>query len=125
MSRILSKDTKPELLVRKFLFGNGFRYRIHDKKLPGKPDIVFPKKKIAVFIHGCFWHSHQNCKYAVSPKSNTEYWSKKISNNVTRDRKNTDELLEKGWKIITVWECELKRSVLNQTMTALIKSISL
>src|SRR6185312_12524465 len=103
MAAIKGKNTKPEMLVRKFLHANGYRYRLHDKKLPGKPDIILPKYKTVIFVHGCFWHAHENCRYAVMPKSNTEYWTGKISGNVSRDFAAKKKLLEIGWKIIVVW----------------------
>ena len=108
MSRIRSKDTKPELLVRKFLFGKGFRYRLHDKKLPGMPDIVLPKYKTVMFIHGCFWHGHEGCNYFVIPKTRTDWWLNKINRNKDNDAKVSKSLMEHGWKILTIWECELR-----------------
>jgi DNA mismatch endonuclease (patch repair protein) len=120
MSRIRSKDTKPELLVRKYLFSKGFRYRLHEKKLPGKPDLVLTKYKTVIFVHGCFWHSHQNCKYAVIPKSNLEYWQNKISKNQSRDSVNEDQLAKLGWKIIVIWECELKKALFEKTMISVL-----
>lgn len=123
MSRIRSKNTKPELMVRKYLHAFGFRYRLHDRSLPGKPDLVLPKYKTAVFVHGCFWHSHQNCRYAVMPKSNTEYWTKKISGNVTRDQGVSVKLSELGWKQIVLWECDLRKLNFESTMLKLIKQL--
>lgn len=108
MSQIKGKDTKPEILVRKFLFSNGFRYRLYDKKLPGKPDIVLPKFKTVILIHGCFWHGHKNCKYFVTPKTRTEWWLDKIENTKHRDNVNKLRLVKMGWNVITVWECEIK-----------------
>jgi DNA mismatch endonuclease (patch repair protein) len=108
MSRIRSKDTKPEMLVRKYLFAQGFRYRLHDKKLPGKPDLVFPKYKTVLFINGCFWHGHEGCKYFVIPQTRREWWVKKINNTKKRDFKNYEKLKKQNWRIITVWECEIK-----------------
>ncbi|MDP2414290.1 very short patch repair endonuclease [Daejeonella sp.] len=108
MSRIRSKNTKPEMLVRKFLHKNGFRYRLHVKNLPGKPDIVLPKYKSVIFIHGCFWHGHEGCKYYVVPKTRTDWWLKKIMTNTSNDLKAEETLLSKGWKIIRIWECEIK-----------------
>ena len=108
MSKIRSKDSKPEITVRKMLFKEGFRFRIHDKKLPGKPDIVLKKYKTVIFVHGCFWHQHENCKRANMPKSNIEYWAPKIERNVQRDKEHAETLKEKGWQVIVVWECELK-----------------
>lgn len=119
MSRIRSKDTKPEMAVRKYLFAHGFRYRLHDKKLPGKPDIILPKYKTVIFVHGCFWHAHENCRYAVMPKSNTEYWTKKISGNGSRDFSARIKLLEAGWKIIVLWECDLRKLNFDFTMEQL------
>lgn len=108
MSKIRGKETKPEILVRKFLFSEGFRYRINDKRYLGKPDIVLPKYKTVIFIHGCFWHSHENCKASKLPETNAEFWEKKISDNVARDRKNIEKLKSEGWNVITVWQCEIK-----------------
>jgi DNA mismatch endonuclease (patch repair protein) len=108
MSRIRNKDTKPELIVRKYLFSKGFRYRVNDKTLPGKPDIVLPKYKTVIFIHGCFWHGHEGCKYFVVPKTRTEWWLNKIHRNVELDKENFIKLSDLGWKIVTVFECELK-----------------
>lgn len=108
MSRIRSKDTKPEITVRKWLYNNGYRYRIHYEKIPGKPDIVFPGKKTVIFIHGCFWHRHPGCKYAYTPKSNINRWQKKFDDNVKRDRTVRKQLENLGWKIIVIWECQVK-----------------
>lgn len=108
MSRIKGKNTKPEMLVRRFLHANGFRYKLHDKTLPGKPDIVLPKYKTVIFIHGCFWHGHNNCKYYVVPKTKTEWWLTKITNNQLNDSKAVAALKKADWKIITLWECDLK-----------------
>lgn len=110
MSRIRNKDTKPEELVRKYLFSQGFRYRKNDVRLPGKPDIVLPKYKTVIFVNGCFWHKHEGCKYFVWPKNNADFWKNKIESNVTRDDKNYQQLKELGWKVLIIWECELKRS---------------
>ena len=111
MSRIRSKDTKPEEYVRKFLFREGFRFRKNDKRYPGKPDIVLPKYKTVIFINGCFWHAH-TCSRAHLPKSNLEYWQPKIEKNKVRDEQNQKKLQDAGWKVITIWECELKTSEL-------------
>jgi DNA mismatch endonuclease (patch repair protein) len=108
MSRIRNKDTKPEMLVRKFLFANGFRYRINDKKLPGKPDIVLPKYKTVIFVNGCFWHGHENCKYFKLPATRTELWKEKIEGNIKNDIIKHDQLREAGYKVIVIWECEIK-----------------
>jgi len=120
MSRIKAKDTKPEMLVRKFLFSHGFRYRIHVNYLIGKPDIVLAKYKAVIFIHGCFWHAHEGCKYYVVPKSNTEFWINKLRNNTQRDAENFSKLAASGWKIITIFECELKAEKLKQTLNNLL-----
>jgi DNA mismatch endonuclease (patch repair protein) len=108
MSRIHSKNTKPEIIVRKWLWKNGYRYRLHRKDLPGKPDIVFAKYKNIIFIHGCFWHRH-NCKYGQKPKSNNIFWNKKLGDNVKRDNKNLKELLKTGWQVLVIWECEIMK----------------
>ena len=107
MKSIRSSNTKPEISLRKFLFSHGIRYRINYKKLPGKPDIVLVKYKIAVFVHGCFWHQHDNCKITNKPSSNTIFWKKKFTGNMTRDKRNKEELIDLGWKPIVIWECEI------------------
>lgn len=108
MSQVKGKNTKPEMLVRKFLHANGFRYKLHDKSLPGKPDIVLPKYKTVIEVQGCYWHGHKNCKYFKLPKTNTDFWKNKISGNVTRDKENHKKIETLGWNLIVVWECELK-----------------
>ncbi|MCT4023959.1 very short patch repair endonuclease [Elizabethkingia anophelis] len=123
MSRIKGKDTKPELLVRKFLFSEGFRYRLHDKKLPGKPDVILPKYKTVIFVNGCFWHGHQDCKYFVLPKTRTEWWLNKINTTIANDRKVVESLQNDGWKTIVIWECELKKEKSENTLSELIKKI--
>ena len=123
MSRIHSKSTKPEEKVRKYLFSQGFRYRKNDNRLPGKPDIVLPKYHSVIFINGCFWHMHENCKYFVWPKSNIDYWRNKIDRNVDRDCQNADLLRKKGWKVITVWECQLKGTLRESTLNTLYNDI--
>lgn len=123
MSQIKGKDTKPEIMVRKYIFSNGFRYRLHDKRLPGKPDIVFPKLKVVVFIHGCFWHGHSNCRYFVLPKTRTEWWSKKIERNKQLDVENLLKLKDAGWKVLTIFECELKPILRAKTLKNLIKRL--
>ncbi|MDF2431890.1 MAG: mismatch endonuclease, patch repair protein [Mucilaginibacter sp.] len=123
MSRIRSKDTKPEMLVRKFLHKNGFRYRLHVKDLPGKPDIVLPKYKTIIFIHGCFWHGHEGCKYYVVPKTRTEWWLHKIGTNTTNDTNAENLLKAAGWNIIKIWECELKKNSLESTFANLLSSL--
>ena len=122
MSRIRSKNNAPEEKVRKFLFSKGFRYRKNDKKLPGCPDIVLPKYKTVIFVNGCFWHKH-NCKRFVWPSSNEEYWKKKILRNVERDEINIKELKELGWKVLVVWECELKKAIIDKRLETLVDEI--
>lgn len=117
MSRIRSKDTKPELLVRKFLHKNGFRYRLHVKDLPGKPDIVLPKYKTVIFIHGCFWHGHEGCKYYTIPKTRTEWWIEKINRNKEVDLEGKIKLQSAKWKVIEIWTCELKNHNLQDTLS--------
>ena len=123
MSRIKGKNTKPEMLVRKFLFANGFRYRLHDTKLPGKPDIVLPKYNTVIFINGCFWHGHKGCPYFVIPKTRTEWWLQKIKGTRTRDKAAEIALNVMGWKVITLWECRLKKNNLTSTLTSLLSEI--
>lgn len=123
MSRIKAKDTKPEILVRKFLFSHGFRYRIHVKNLIGKPDIVLAKYVTIIFIHGCFWHAHEGCKYYAVPKTNTAFWINKLQGNKQRDDENFSKLALSGWKIITIFECELKAETLNQTLSNLLDEL--
>ena len=115
MSRIKSKDTKLEILVRSYLFSKGLRFRKNDKRYPGSPDIVLPKYNTVVFVHGCFWHLHDGCKYARMPKSNVDYWEKKLHRNKERDAQNQKELEKMGWNVITVWECELKKDKIERT----------
>ena len=108
MSNVKSKNTKPEIMVRKFLFSNGYRYRVNRKDLPGKPDIVLPKYKTVVFINGCFWHGHPKCKYATIPATNRDFWLAKINGNVERDKLTREKLSQLGWKVIDIWQCQLK-----------------
>ncbi|MEJ0104371.1 MAG: DNA mismatch endonuclease Vsr [Bacteroidota bacterium] len=124
MSQIKAKNTKPEILVRKFLHARGFRYKLHDKKLPGKPDLVLPKHKTVIFIHGCFWHGHDNCKYFVVPKTRTEWWVNKINTNKANDEKAIKALKKDGWKIINVWECDLKITKTTKTLNYLLKKLT-
>lgn len=119
MSRIRSKNTKPEMTVRKFLHSKGFRYRLYDKKLPGKPDIVLPKYKTVVLIHGCFWHGHENCQYYKVPKTRTEWWLDKIEGNITRNLHHIKKLKEMGWRVIVIWECNLKPKLAETTLVLL------
>jgi DNA mismatch endonuclease (patch repair protein) len=120
MSQIRSKDTKPELLVRKFLFANGLRFRLHDKKLPGKPDIVLLKLRTAVFVHGCFWHGHDNCKYFVVPKTRTEWWLAKIEHNKQKDLEIILKLKKDGWNVLVIFECELKSVNRDKTLNIML-----
>lgn len=122
MSHIRSTNSKPEEIVRKYLFAEGFRYRKNVKKLPGCPDIVLPKYKTVIFVNGCFWHKH-DCPRFVWPSSNQDYWRPKILRNIERDNQSRKELETLGWKVITVWECELKKDVLNETLGKLIAEL--
>ncbi len=124
MSQIRSSNTKPEMLVRKFLHANGFRYSLHKKTLPGKPDIVLSKYKTIIFIHGCFWHGHTNCKYYVVPKTRTDWWLHKINTNKANDAKAIKALKKEGWKVITVWECKLKSAKVEITLASLLKNLN-
>jgi DNA mismatch endonuclease, patch repair protein len=123
MSMIRSTNTKPELLVRKFLFENGFRYRLHSKKLVGRPDIVLPKYKTIIFIHGCFWHGHHNCKNAKTPVTNKYFWINKIVTNSNRDKANIKTLKKQGWKVYTIWECQLSKLKAERTLSALLNKL--
>jgi len=107
MSKIKAKNTSPEIFVRSFLHVNGFRFRLHEKRLPGKPDLVLPKYNLAIFVNGCFWHGHSNCRDARLPKSNIEFWKNKIELNQKRDKRKTQELQDMGWRVAIIWECEL------------------
>ena len=108
MAAIKGKDTKPEMIVRKYLFSRGLRFRVQVRKLPGNPDIVLPKYKTVIFVNGCFWHGHEDCRYFRLPKSNVEFWKEKIERNVARDVRNEAELKALGWRVVRVWECEIK-----------------
>lgn len=122
MSNIRSKDTKPEILVRKMLFSKGYRYRLHVKNLPGKPDIVLRKYNAVVFVHGCFWHLHSGCRDGTIPKTHTEYWEKKLLGNKERDMKHIENLQNLGWRVLRVWECEVEKDpemVLNKIISFL------
>lgn len=123
MSKIRGKDTKPEILVRKFLFSNGLRYRLHKKDLPGKPDLVFNKYKAVVFVNGCFWHGHEGCKYFVYPKARKDWWRNKINKTSETDKKNKAILEETGWRVFVVWECELRRERKDTTLIDLLEKI--
>ena len=119
MSRIKGKNTKPEELVRKYLFAQGFRYRKNDSRLPGKPDIVLPKYRTVIFVNGCFWHHHEGCKYFRWPENNAEFWQNKISRNEERDKKVHAELTAAGWKVLDIWECERKKDKVAQTLSGI------
>ncbi len=123
MSRIKGKNTKPEELVRKYLFSQGFRYRKNDKRLPGTPDIVLPKYKTVVFVNGCFWHGHEGCKYFVWPQNNADFWKAKINANIQRDQRKKEELERLGWRVLVIWECGLKKAEFEDTMKWVVKSI--
>lgn len=117
MSRIKGKDTSIEVKVRKYLFAQGFRFRKNDRRLPGTPDIVLPKYRTVIFVHGCYWHRHEGCKYAYTPKTRTEFWQAKFDKNVENDRKNKELLEAAGWHVITLWECDIKHRF-DETMAA-------
>lgn len=123
MSNIPSKNTKPEEMVRKYLFAHGLRYRKNVSKLPGKPDIVLPKYKTVVFVNGCFWHGHEGCKYFVPPKTNTEFWYAKFQYNQERDARNYQKLRDLGWCILIVWECEIRHGDADKRLEKLIEEI--
>jgi len=123
MSRIKGKDTKPEMMVRKYIFSKGFRYRLHDKRLPGKPDIVLPSLKVVIFIHGCFWHGHSNCRYFVIPKTRTKWWLTKIERNKQLDNENLLKLKSDGWKVFTIFECKLKSNLRAKTLENLVNRL--
>ena len=123
MSHIRSKNSKPEEMVRKFLFSKGFRYKKNVKDLPGKPDIVLPKYKTVIFVNGCFWHMH-DCPRFVWPSSNKEYWIPKIQKNAERDQANIQKLQDLGWRVITIWECQLKQESVDQTLNDLVLEIA-
>jgi DNA mismatch endonuclease, patch repair protein len=123
MQQIRSSNTKPELLVRHFLFAQGYRYRINVKNLPGKPDIVLPKHRTIIFVHGCFWHGHTNCKYFKIPQTRTEWWTNKINTNKANDAKAIKALKKEGWKVMVVWECGLKAAKLLVTLQELVKKL--
>lgn len=123
MSRVRSTNTKPEILVRKFLFSKGLRFKLYDKKLPGKPDIILPKYRTLIFIHGCFWHGHENCKYSSIPKTRTEFWFEKIESNKRRDELTIEKLKDSGWNVLVVYGCELKPQKQSETLSNLLNKI--
>ena len=123
MAAIKGKNTKPEEIVRKYLFANGFRYRKNDKRLPGTPDIVLPKYRTVIFVNGCFWHGHNNCKYFVWPENNAEFWRRKIESNILRDNKKIAQLRSLDWRVIVIWECQLKPRLRQQSLTHLVDEI--
>lgn len=123
MSRIKGKDTKPEIILRSLLHKAGFRFRLHSTELPGKPDIVLKRYKTVIFLHGCFWHRHKNCKFAYFPKSKVDFWTKKFDSNIQRDRKVSNQLKKLGWRQMVVWECEIKDvAVLKKKMGAFFRA---
>lgn len=124
MSRIRSKNTTPEIVVRHYLFNKGYRFKLHAKNLPGKPDIILPKYKTIIFVHGCFWHGHPDCRYAVIPKTRTEYWEEKINRNKQNDIRNSNCLREMGWDVITIYECELKKDSKEKTLRNIIEKLN-
>lgn len=113
MAGIKGKNTRPELIVRRFLHSNGFRYRLHDSKLPGRPDIVMPKYRLVIFVHGCFWHRHQGCRLTTNPDQNREKWHEKFMQNRERDQKQIKQLVNQGWRVIVIWECSLRSPTLD------------
>ena len=124
MSHIRSKATKPEMLVRRWLWAHGYRYRLNVKSVPGKPDIVMRKYRTAIFVNGCFWHGHEGCKTFVLPKTNTEFWQAKIEQNRTRDTRIYDELMLAGWQVIVLWQCNLNKQELETTMQSVAVSLN-
>ena len=123
MAHIHSKNTKPEELVRKYLFSQGFRFRKNVVNLPGKPDVVLPKYKAAIFLNGCFWHAHEGCKWFVKPRTRTDFWESKFKYNSERDKTNHKILVEKGWRVMVVWECELRKENREATLNRLVDDI--
>ena len=125
MSQIRGRDTKPELMVRKFLHSHGFRFRLYNRKLPGKPDIILPKYNTVILIHGCFWHHHKECKFARFPQKNSTYWTPKIINNIDRDKQNVKALKQLGWQVITIWTCKLRPAYNGRTLASLLNKLRL
>ena len=124
MSGIKSKNTKPERLIRSFLHRQGFRFRLHDKRLPGRPDLVLPRYRAVVNVHGCFWHQHHGCRFAYMPASNRAFWKQKLEGNVARDLRNEAALCELGWRVLTVWECEVRDSGMLTCLADNIRSVA-
>lgn len=124
MSQIRSKDSKPEMIVRRFLHGQGFRYSLHKKGMPGNPDLVLRKHKTVIFVHGCFWHGHNDCRYFKIPETRKDWWEQKLQSNKLRDKKNKKDLTDLGWNVITVWECELKPKVREERLNNLISELN-
>lgn len=124
MSRIKGANTKPEMLVRKFLHSKGYRYVLHNKKLPGKPDITLPKYQTVIFVNGCFWHSHENCKYAKTPQTNQKFWIDKLFHTKERDKLHKSKLINSNWQVIEIYECQLKPLQINKTFSDLIKNLN-
>ncbi|MCK6685882.1 MAG: very short patch repair endonuclease [Thermoanaerobaculia bacterium] len=121
MAGIKGRDTKPEVLIRKALFAAGFRFRLHRKDLPGSPDIVLPGRRVAVFVHGCFWHAHPGCRYAKTPATRREFWEAKLAANAERDRRARDALLSSGWRVLVVWECATRSTAVRNALPELLK----
>ena len=124
MASIHGKDTKPEMVVRRYLWGHGFRYRLNHPRLPGKPDIVMRKYRTCIFVNGCFWHGHESCRYYTIPKTNTDFWVNKVRRNKERDLKVQHELAAMGWHSITIWECELKPAKREDTLKSLVYTLN-
>lgn len=122
MRKIRGKDTKPELLLRSALFKMGYRFRIHRKDLPGKPDIVFPKQRLAIFVHGCFWHYHQDCREGRIPSTNSKFWKEKLQKNISKDERNIEALQSLGWQVLVVWECDIEKKLSN-TLESVIQKL--
>jgi len=120
MRAVKSKNTRPEMTVRRFLHAAGLRYRLHDRRLPGVPDLVFPSRRVALFVHGCFWHQHSGCLAADRPRSSVDYWTRKLDGNVARDRRHRADLEAAGWNVLVIWECEIND---NATLERLVKTI--
>ncbi len=124
MSHIRSKATKPEMEVRRWLWAHGYRYRLNVKSVPGKPDIVMRKYRTAIFVNGCFWHGHEGCRLFVMPKTNTEFWQTKIANNRERDQKNYQLLIDAGWQVVVIWQCNLTKEKIETTMQSVAVSLN-